>query len=43
MEIHLYKILKKNKYKLTKQYNTIKGQIKVGDYEGALKGMNRLI
>lgn len=44
MEIHLYKILKKNKYKLTKQqYNTIKGQIKAGDYEGALKGMNRLI
>lgn len=44
MEIHLYKILKKNKHKLTRQqYATIKGQIKAGDYEGAMKGMNRLI
>lgn len=44
MQVHLYKILKRNKYKLTRQqYLTIKGQIRAGDYEGALKGLNRLI
>ena len=40
-DINLYKMLKCNKYKLTRQqYKTIKGQIKAGDYEGALKGIN---
>ena len=44
MELKLYKMLKRNKYKLTKlQYATIKGQIKAGDYEGALKGLYKLL
>lgn len=43
MEIKLYKLLKKFRYKLNKQqYKTIKGQIKAGDFNGALRGMNRL-
>lgn len=43
MEIKLYKILNTYKYKLTKQqYKTIKGQIKKGDYSGAMKGINKL-
>lgn len=43
-EIYLYKLLKFNKHKLTKQqYSTIKGQIKKGDLEGALKGIKRLV
>ena len=43
MEIKLYKILKQYRHKLTKQqYKTIKGQIQKGDYNGALKGMNKL-
>ena len=41
MEIKLYKILKQYKNRMTKQqYKTIKGQIKAGDYAGALKGIN---
>ena len=40
-EMYLYKLLKYNRHKFTKQqYSTIKGQIKAGDYEGALKGIN---
>ena len=43
MEIKLYKLLKQNKYKMNKQqYKTIKGQIKAGDYQGALKGINNI-
>ena len=43
MEIKLYKILKQYKHRMTKQqYKTIKGQIKKGDYEGAMKGINKL-
>lgn len=43
MEIQFYKLLKKYRYKLTKQqYKTIKGQIKAKDYEGAMKGINKL-
>ena len=42
MEIKLYKLLKYYKYRMTKQqYKTIKGQIKKGDYEGAMKGINK--
>ena len=41
MEVKLYKLLKQYKYRMSKQqYKTIKGQIKAGDYEGALKGIN---
>lgn len=44
MEIELYKLLKENKYKLTKQqYNTIKGQIKKGELLSAYKGINKLL
>lgn len=44
MNFNLYKLLNKYKNKLNKQqYKTIKGQIKVGDLEGALKGLNKLI
>lgn len=44
MEIKLYKLLKFNKHKLTRQqYNTIKGQIKAGDLLGAYKGIYKLI
>lgn len=36
----MYKLLKVNKYKLTKQqYLTIKGQLRKGDIEGARKGL----
>ena len=36
----IYKLLKVNKYKLTKQqYLTIKGQLRKGDIEGARKGL----
>ena len=36
----MFKLLKANKYKLTKQqYKTIKGQILKGDFEGAKKGI----
>lgn len=43
MEIKLYKILKQYRHRMTKQqYKTIKGQIKKGDYEGAMKGINKL-
>ena len=43
-EIQLYKILKFNKYKFTKQQmNTIKGQIKKGDLLGACKGINKCL
>lgn len=39
-DIKLYIILKKVKYKISKQqYNTIKGQIKKGDLTGAYKGI----
>lgn len=38
--IEAYKLLKANKRKLFKQvYLTIKGQIKSGDYIGAIKGI----
>jgi len=43
MEIRLYKLLNQYKWRMTKQqYKTIKGQIKKGDFEGALKGISRL-
>ena len=43
-EIYLYKLLKINKYKLTKQqYLTIKGQIRKGDLIGAYKGINKCL
>lgn len=36
----MYKLLKVNKYKLTKQqYLTIKGQLRKGDIDGARKGL----
>ena len=36
----MYRLLKVNKYKLTKQqYLTIKGQLRKGDIEGARKGL----
>ena len=39
-KIELYKLLKSKKNKLTKQqYQTIKGQIKKGDLQGAYKGL----
>ena len=44
MEIKLYKLLKHYKYRFTRQqYLTIKGQIKKGDLDAALKGIKRLI
>lgn len=40
----MYILLKKVKYKLTKQqYNTIKGQINCGDVQGAYKGIIKLL
>lgn len=43
-ETYLYKLLKFNKHKLTKQqYLTIKGQIKKGDLIGAYKGINKCL
>lgn len=43
MEVRLYKLLNQYKWRMTKQqYKTIKGQIKKGDFEGALKGINRI-
>lgn len=43
-EIRLYKLLKHYKYKLTRQqYLTIKGQIKKGDTDGALKGLSKIV
>ena len=42
--VRCYRLLKKYKQELTKaQYSTIKGQIRKGDYEAAMKGLNRLI
>ena len=42
--VKCYRLLKKHKCELTKaQYSTIKGQIRKGDYEAAMKGLNRLI
>lgn len=39
-----YKILKKYKYKLTRQQvSTLKGQIKAGDLKGFYKGLKKLI
>lgn len=44
MEIRLYKLLDQYKWKMSKQqYKTIKGQIKVGDLQGALKGINKCL
>lgn len=43
-EIKLYKLLKKYKYKLSKQqYKTIKGQIRNNDLLGAYKGIRKLV
>ena len=43
-DIELYIILKRVKYKLSKQqYNTIKGQIKKGDLVGAYKGITKCL
>jgi hypothetical protein len=37
-------MLNRYKNRLTKQqYRTIKGQIKAGEYEGAIKGLKRLV
>lgn len=42
-EIELYKLLKKYKYKMTKQvYMTIKGQIRNNDLIGAYKGLIKI-
>lgn len=42
IEMKLFKLLNQYKYRMTKQqYKTIKGQIRKGDYEGALKGINK--
>ena len=44
MERKLYKMLSDNKKHLTKQqYLTIKGQIRSGDYQGAYKGIVKII
>ena len=44
MEIKLYKLLKKYKWKMSRQqYTTIKGQIKKGDLLGAYKGINKCL
>lgn len=44
MEIKLYKLLKKYKWKMSRQrYTTIKGQIKKGDLIGAYKGINKCL
>ena len=43
-ETKLYKLLKKYKYKLSKQqYKTIKGQIRSNDLLGAYKGIRKLV
>ena len=40
----MWKRLKQNKKHLTKQqYRTIKGQLIVGDIQGAEKGLNKLL
>lgn len=42
--IKCYKFLKYYKNRLTRQqYNTLKGQIKSGDYEGFMKGIKKLV
>lgn len=44
MEIKLYKMLKKYKYRLSKQqHSTIKGLIRIGNYEGAYKGIMKIL
>ena len=44
METQLYILLKKYKYKLNRQqYATIKGQIKSGNLEGAMKGIKKCV
>lgn len=41
---NLYIMLEQNKhYLLKQQYRTIKGQIKCGDTDGAIKGLNKII
>ena len=43
-KIYLFKLLKIYKYRFTRQqYLTIKGQIKAGDYGGAMKGIKKII
>lgn len=42
--INAYKLLKIHKSKLTfQQYRTIKGQIRAGDVEGAIRGLKRVL
>ena len=42
--MNIYQILKKYKNQLTKQqYKTLKGQVRAGDTQGAIKGLNRLL
>ena len=42
--MNVFKILKIHKNQLTKQqYKTLKGQVRAGDTEGAIKGLNKLI
>ena len=44
MEIRLYKLLQKYKWRFTRQqYSTIKGQIKKGDLDGAYKGIKKVL
>ena len=44
MKSVLYNALKQNKSKMTmQQYRTIKGQIRSGDYGGAIKGIDKLV
>lgn len=44
MDKKLFKLLDKIKDRLTRQqYQTIKGQIKAGDYNGAYKGIIKLV
>lgn len=42
--MNYYMILNKYKKQLTaQQYRTFKGQIKAGDYEGFLKGLEKIL
>lgn len=42
--MNIYQILKKHKDQLTKQqYKTLKGQVRAGDTQGAIKGLNKLL
>ena len=43
MQVKMYKLLDQYKWRMTKQqYQTIKGQIKKGEYQAAITGISRL-